>query len=316
MPSSGSFPRRRPALFIVMLIVAAVVLVSGTMAATSFFADDEGGGLFAAKSRIGLVRLEGFIGDAEPAVRFMKELREDPTVKGVILRINSPGGAFGPSQEIYQAVVRLAAVKPVAASMSTVAASGGYYAACPARRIFANPGTLTGSIGVMAQYPNVRELLDKVGVSVSSMASGDLKTAGSPFAELKEADRAYLEGIITDLNAQFQGDVAAARKLSPEAVAVIADGRAMTGQRALALGLVDEMGGLEEAEEYLKAAVGLSGQKAPVVSGPKRKRGALDWLLGGRASLDADGLAALARVLGASGAAAPGGLPEVLATGR
>jgi protease-4 len=299
-----------------MLIVAVVVLVSGTMAVTSFFADDEGGGMFAAKSRIGLVRLEGFIGDAEPAVRFMKELREDPSVKGVILRINSPGGAFGPSQEIYQAVARLAAAKPVAASMSGVAASGGYYAACPAKRIFANPGTLTGSIGVMAQYPNVRELLDKVGVSVSSMASGDLKTAGSPFAELKEADRAYLEGIITDLNAQFQGDVAAARKLSPEAAAVIADGRAMTGQRALALGLVDEMGGLEEAEEYIKAQAGLSGQKPPVVSGPKRKRGVLDWLVGGRAALDGDGAAALARALTEAATAAPGGLPEVLATGR
>jgi protease-4 len=300
----------------VILIVAAVVLVSGAMVAMSFFGDDEGGGLFAAKSRIGLVRLEGFLGDAEPAARFMKELREDPTVKGVILRINSPGGAFGPSQEIYQAVVRLAAVKPVVASMSTVAASGGYYAACPAHRIFANPGTLTGSIGVMAQYPNVRELLGKIGVSFESLASGDLKTAGSPFTTLKEADRAYLEGIVTDLNAQFQTAVATARKLSPEAVKTISDGRAMTGERALALGLVDEMGGLEEAEEYLKAQVGLSGRKTPVVTGPKRKRGVLDWLFGGRASLEAGDVAALARALAESGATQQGGLPEVLATGR
>lgn len=158
MPSKASFPRRRPALFIVLMIVAAVALLVGAMAVASFLSGDEGdegGGLFAAKSRLGVVRLEGFLGDAEPAVRFMKELREDPTIKGVVLRINSPGGAFGPSQEIYQAVARLAAVKPVVASMSTVAASGGYYAACPAHRIFANPGTLTGSIGVMAQYPNV-----------------------------------------------------------------------------------------------------------------------------------------------------------------
>ncbi|MEF3695931.1 signal peptide peptidase SppA [Desulfolutivibrio sp.] len=314
MPSNRSFPSRRPALFVVLLIVAAVALLLGARAVTSFFSDDEGGGLFAAKARLGLVRLEGFLGDAEPAVRFIKELREDPTIKGVILRINSPGGAFGPSQEIYQAVARLAAVKPVVASMSTVAASGGYYAACPAQRIFANPGTLTGSIGVMAQYPNVRELLEKIGVSFESLASGDLKTAGSPFKELKEADRAYLEGIVTDLNAQFQHAVATARKLSPESVAVIADGRAMTGQRALALGLVDELGGLEEAEDYLKAEVGLSGQKTPTVTGPKRKRGALEWLLGARSALDAGDAAALARLFTPSGES--GGMPEVLATGR
>jgi len=317
MPSKASFPRRRPALFIVLMIVAAVALLMGAMAVASFLSDDEGdegGGLFAAKSRLGVVRLEGFLGDAEPAVRFLKELREDPTIKGVVLRINSPGGAFGPSQEIYQAVARLAAVKPVVASMSTVAASGGYYAACPAHRIFANPGTLTGSIGVMAQYPNVRELLEKIGVSFESLASGDLKTAGSPFTELKEADRAYLEGIVTDLNAQFQHDVAAARKLAPEAVALIADGRAMTGQRALALGLVDELGGLEEAEDYLKAQVGLAGVKTPFVSGPKRKRGALEWLLGGKSALEAGDVAALARLFAPSGES--GGLPEVLATGR
>lgn len=297
------------------MVVAAVVLVSGAMVAMSVLRDDEGGGMFAAKSRIGLVRLEGFIGDGEPVVRFIKDLREDPSVKGVVLRINSPGGAFGPSQEVYQAVVRLAEVKPVVASMGSVAASGGYYAACPARRIFANSGTLTGSIGVMAQYPNVRELLDKVGVSVTSMASGGLKTAGSPFNELKDDDRAYLEGIIADLNAQFQTAVATARNLSPEAARTISDGRAMTGQRALDLGLVDELGGLEDAEEAVKAMAGLSG-KVPTVSGPKRKSGMLDWLLGGRAALDAGDVAALMRALAESGAAVPGGLPEVLATGR
>lgn len=319
MPSNPSFPRRHPALFVALLIVAAVVLVSGTLAATAFLfgGDDEDGGVLA-RHRFGLVRLEGFLGDAEPVVAFLKELREDKKIVGVILRINSPGGAFGPSQEIYQAVTRLAAIKPVVASMSTVAASGGYYAACPAHKILASPGTLTGSIGVMAQYANVRELLGKIGVSFESFASGGLKTAGSPFRDLSEADRAYLEGIVKDLNAQFQRDVVAARRLAPETVAVIADGRAMTGERALALGLVDALGGLEDAEDALKGLTGLSGRKVPVVSGPKRKRGALEWLLGSRAEgLGLDDAAALARFLtpaGASGEA--GGLPEVLATGR
>jgi protease-4 len=173
MPSNPSFPRRHPALFVALLIVAAVVLVSGTLAATAFLSggDDEGGGVLA-RHRFGLVRLEGFLGDAEPMVKFLKELREDKKIVGVILRINSPGGAFGPSQEIFQAVARLAAIKPVVASMSTVAASGGYYAACPAHKILASPGTLTGSIGVMAQYANVRELLGKSGCPSNPSPAG------------------------------------------------------------------------------------------------------------------------------------------------
>jgi protease-4 len=319
MANNRRFVERHPTLFALLVIVAAVVLVLGAMAATTLFSgDDDEGGVFVSRQRFGLVRLEGFLGNAEPVVKFLKELREDTKVRGVLLRINSPGGAFGPSQEISQAVARLAAVKPVVASMSSVAASGGYYAACPAHRILANPGTLTGSIGVMAQYANVRELLEKIGVSFESFASGGLKTAGSPFRELSEADRAYLEGIVPDLTAQFQRAGVEARKLTPEAVAVSADGRAMTGERAVALGLVDALGGLEDAEEALKELTGLSGKKIPYVSGPKRKRSVLEWLLGSRAEgLGLDDAAAMARLLApAAGSGESGGLPEVLATGR
>jgi protease-4 len=225
-------------------------------------------------------------------VAFIRKLREDDTVKGVVLRINSPGGAFGPSQEMYMAVKRLAAKKPVVASFSAVAASGGYYAACGAHRIFSNPGTITGSIGVITQLANARELLQKLGVNFESLTTGKLKDAGSPFKALTDDQRAYLEGLISDLNAQFSGDVATERKLSKEAIALIADGRAMTGARAKALGLVDELGGQEEAVDSLKTQLGLTGE-APLFKGPKKKNSFFEKLSSSLHLPDARGAAAL-----------------------
>jgi len=221
-------------------------------------------------ARLGVVRIEGPITDAEETVTFLRTLREDTSVKGVLLRVNSPGGSFGPSQELYMAVKRLVAVKPVIASFSAVAASGGYFAACPAPKIFANPGTLTGSIGVMTQFANAQELLQKVGITFESLTTGALKDAGTPFKPLTPEQRTYLEGLITDLNKQFSGDVAKMRKLSPQAVAAIADGRAMTGARAKELGLVDVLGGQEEALDLLRAATKLPAT-VPLLKGPKKK---------------------------------------------
>ena len=193
------------------------------------------------------------------------------------------------------AVRRLAAVKPVVASFSAVAASGGYYAACPAKVIVANPGTITGSIGVMSQYANVQELLQKIGVSFESFTSGKLKDAGSPFRPLSPEQRAYLEGIISDLNKQFSGDVAENRNLSKEAAAAIADGRAMTGARAKELGLVDALGGREDAFDLLKDITGLT-VDIPVLRGPKKDEG-LWGLLTSRLSLsEPEGLALITRL--------------------
>ena len=272
MPNASmSFADRRPGLFGLLIVAAAMILLFGIMAAFGVLGGGEDGdGMLKSGRRFGLVRIEGAIVDAEDTVEFLRTLREDASVKGVVLRINSPGGAFGPSQELYLAVKRLAGVKPVVASFSGVAASGGYYAACPATKIVSNPGTITGSIGVMSQFANVQELLQKVGVNFESMTSGKLKDAGTPFKALTPEQRVYLEALITDLNRQFSGDVAAERKLSPESVAVIADGRAMTGLRAKALGLVDELGGQEEAIELLKELTHLTGD-IPLTKGPKKK---------------------------------------------
>ncbi|WP_428564093.1 MAG: signal peptide peptidase SppA [Solidesulfovibrio sp. DCME] len=274
MPSANDcFASRRPGLFGLVIAVAAVILVIGITAAFGLGGGDEGERVFGkAQARLGLVRIEGTIADAEKIVEFLRKLREDDSVKGVVLRINSPGGAFGPSQEIYMAVKKLEARKPVIASFSAVAASGGYYAACPAERIFSNPGTITGSIGVMTQLANVADLMQKLGVSFESLTTGKLKDAGSPFRPLSAEQRAYLENLIKDLNKQFSGDVAKERKLTPDAIAAIADGRAMTGARAMELGLVDELGGQEDAVDYLKKLVDLTGD-VPLYKGPKKKSG-------------------------------------------
>jgi protease IV len=297
MPSvNTSFASRRPGLFGLLIVIAAVILVFGIMAAFGVTRNDEGERFFGqAASRFGLVRIEGAITDAEDAVEFMHKLRDDKSVKGVVLRINSPGGAFGPSQELYMAVKRLAAVKPVIASFSAVAASGGYYAACPATKIVSNPGTITGSIGVMTQFANIQELLQKFGVTYESLTTGKLKDAGTPFKPLSPEQRAYLEGLIADLNRQFSGDVATERKLAPEAVAAIADGRAMTGIRAKELGLVDVLGGQEEAIDLLKAMTTLTGD-VPLLKGPKKKLPLLERLTSSM-GLDPQGLTRLAVLL-------------------
>lgn len=272
MPSDKtSFASRRPGLFGLLIVMAAVILVFGIMAAFGVKKSDEGDRMFGKPAaRLGVVRIEGPIADAEDAVAFIRKLREDGSVKGVLLRVNSPGGAFGPSQELYMAIKRLVAVKPVVASFSAVAASGGYYAACPATKIVANPGTITGSIGVMSQFANFQELLQKVGISFESLTTGALKDAGTPFKPITPEQRAYLEGLITDLNRQFSGDVAMQRKLSPQSVAAIADGRAMTGIRAKELGLVDSLGGQEDAIDLLKSLTKLQGD-IPLLKGPKKK---------------------------------------------
>uniref|UniRef100_I2Q7C3 ClpP class periplasmic serine protease n=1 Tax=Desulfovibrio sp. U5L TaxID=596152 RepID=I2Q7C3_9BACT len=298
MPSANpSFAVRRPGLFGLLIAVAAVILVIGITAAFGLLGHDEEGGrlLGSATARLGVVAIEGPITDADEVVAFIKKLRKDDSVKGVIVRVNSPGGAFGPSQEMYMAVKKLGAKKPVVASFSSVAASGGYYAACPASRIFANRGTITGSIGVMSQFANAQELLQKLGVNFESLTTGKLKDAGTPFRPLTDDQRAYLAGLIADLNQQFSGDVAAERKLGKDAIATIADGRAMTGARAKDLGLVDELGGQEEAVDYLKQQLGLTGD-VPLYKGPKKKSGLFDKLTSALSLPDMKGLALLSLV--------------------
>ena len=284
-----SFSARHPFLFGFSLLIMAVVLLWG---ATAFF-NGKARVLFGAGS-IGIVNVKGTITDSLPAVKFLRELRKDSSVKGVLLRVDSPGGTIAPSQELYLAVKRFAQVKPIVASFGTVAASGGYYAAAPATRIVANSGSITGSIGVKAEYASFKQLMDKVGIKPVQITSGPLKGAGSPYAELTPEQHEYLMGLIMDLHNQFVSDVATARKLDRKDVEKIADGRALTGREAKELGLVDRLGGFEDAVTLLKALCGIEGDVV-VKEGPEKKKSIISEIFGmlglkPSGSFSADGL--------------------------
>src|SRR5439155_20298634 len=205
-----------------------------------------GGGLFG--PRVAIVELEGIITDVDDVVRDLKAHRENPAVRAVVVRINSPGGVVGPTQELHDAVLRgRQAGKPVVASLGAVAASGGYYAAVACDQIYANPGTLTGSIGVIMQLANVEQLMKKVGVDYIVVKAGAYKDIGNMGRPMTPEERRVLQALLDDIHAQFIGAVAAGRKLEREDVARFADGRVFSGTQAKALKMVDALGGLEDA---------------------------------------------------------------------
>lgn len=290
MQTRSNFSQKHPFIFGLTLIVAAVILFAGVTAAFHMWLSDDGIGS-SADTRLGLVRIEGMIKDSEETNAWIRTLREDESIKGVLLRINSPGGAVAPSQEIARAVTKLVQVKPVVVSMSTVAASGGYYVSAPATLIMANPSTLTGSIGVIMQISNLHELMEKVGVKQQSLASGKLKGAGSPFRPMTPAERNYLQGIVQDMHEQFVEAVATGRKMDVKDVQAIADGRALTGKQALELGLVDKMGGMEEAIDELKQLCEIT-TKVPLIEAPEEEQSWIRQFLSEvHISISADSLA-------------------------
>jgi len=227
-------------------------------------------------ARIGIVEAKGTIGDAAPAgvdsdkvVKLLKKYERDDDVKAIVLRVDSPGGAVAPSQEIHDAIKRIKARKKVVVSMGGLAASGGYYISAPADRIFAEPGTLTGSIGVIFMHFNVRGLLEWAKVEETTLKSGKYKDTLSPFRPIHETDREEIQSISDDVYGQFVQAVAQGRGLPEARVREIAEGRIYTGKRAKELKLVDELGGLDDA---IAAAWGLAGQSGePKVQYPPRE---------------------------------------------
>ena len=250
-----------------------------------------GGGLFGAK--VAIVELEGLIVDVDDLVRELKAHRENPVVRAVVLRINSPGGVVAPTQELHDAIKRVrAAGKPVVASLGAVAASGGYYAAVAADRIYANPGTLTGSIGVIMQLANVEALMKKVGVDYVVVKAGAFKDTPSFARAMTPEERRVLQALLDDVHGQFIGAVAAGRQLDRREVAGFADGRVFSGVQAKALRMVDALGGLEDAIDAAAMLAGLP--KPPRVIGPRRRISILDLL---RSQLGVPGFGALRPVL-------------------
>lgn len=221
--------------------------------------------------RIALIRVEGVILDSQTTIEDLKRFSENPSVKAIVIRIDSPGGGVVPSQEIYDAVkrVRNKNNKAVIASMGSVAASGGYYIAAATDRIVANPGTLTGSIGVIMETANVEGLLQKIGVEGVVVKSGKYKDVGSPLRKMSADERGLLQAVMDDVHKQFIEAVAEGRSIEIRAAQALADGRIFTGRQAKEAKLVDELGDLEDAIELAAEVVGIEGE--PKVVEPRRR---------------------------------------------
>jgi protease-4 len=251
-----------------LLLFAAFVFVAVLFAVNSDSSD-----MSLATEKVAVIPIEGEIFEARETLDTLKRYAENSSVKAIVIRINSPGGAIAPSQEIYSAIRRTRKDygKPIVASFDSVAASGGYYIAAGCDQIVSNPGSITGSIGVIMQWFNTRELLQWAKVKPETITSGALKDAGSPFRELTPEERQYFQGIVTQLHSQFVRDVAQGRsaKMKPEEVARIADGRVFTGEQALELKLVDEIGSIDDAIRTAGRLAGIQGEPARLWPKPR-----------------------------------------------
>lgn len=228
--------------------------------------------------KVALIRIEGVILDSKKIIEEIKEYSDDASVKAMVLRVDSPGGGVAPSQEIYDEIRKLKEKKKVVVSMGSVAASGGYYVSSPADLIVANAGTLTGSIGVIMEIPNVKGLLDKIGVKTEVVKSGKHKDIASMFKLMTDEEREILQSVLDDVHDQFINAIAESRNMTVEEVRKLADGRIFTGRMAREVGLVDELGNLEDAIELAARLSGIKGE--PRVVHEKEKSGILDMLRG------------------------------------
>jgi len=221
--------------------------------------------------KVALVKIEGMLITADAIVEEINNYAEDSSVRAILIRIDSPGGGVVASQEIFNAVLnaRKQGKKKVVISMGSVAASGGYYIAAAADRIVANPGTLTGSIGVKMEFANLEKLLEKIGVRGMVVKAGEYKDMGSPFREMTDHEKLLLQWVIDDVHSQFIDAVAKGRNLPEADVKAIADGRIFTGRQALQLKLVDQLGDLEDSILVAAELAGIKG-KPKVVKREKK----------------------------------------------
>ena len=227
--------------------------------------------------KVGIVELTGNITSSRDIIHSLKRFRENSSIKAIVIRIDSPGGAVGPAQEIFREIRKTVKTKKVIASMGTVAASGGYYVAAGADGIVANPGTITGSIGVIMGFANFQELLRKIGMVPVVIKSGQYKDIGSPVREMTKDERGILQNLSNRIHRQFIVDIANGRGMDLSKVEVIADGRIFTGEEAKNLGLIDRLGNLEDAIEWAGRMGGIKG-KISAVYAPKKKFSILKFI--------------------------------------
>jgi len=254
--------------FLIIFILVFIIFVA------SFMIGIVGQGL---GDKIGVVEIEGVIADGKDAMEDIVRFKEDDGIRGVIVRINSPGGSVGPSQEIYQELKKLAAKKKVYISASSVCASGGYYIASAGEKIYANPSTITGSIGVIMEQVVAEELLKKIGIQPNTLKAGKFKDVGSPFRKMQDDERAYFQQILDSIHEQFIKDVAEGRKMPFEQVKKLSDGRIYTGTQAKELGLIDGIGTFYDTVDDMKKDLSIKGK--PLLVYGKRPFSLLKWLI-------------------------------------
>ncbi len=290
--------KKQPQLFTLLVSLHALVLLAAIAIVARRPADSGFD-----RASIAVIPVEGVITmgrgalghgvSVDELVTTIDELAEKPDVKALVLKINSPGGSVGAVQAIYEALQRFRKTgKPIVSTFGDIAASGGYYIACAGDKIVAHPGTLTGSIGVVMQMPNVTGLLQKIGVSMNTIISGDMKDMGSPFRAMTASERDYFRSLIGDAYGQFFEAVQTGRHIPSDELKAIADGRVMSGQMAMKVHLVDALGGTKEAIELAKGLAGLTGKKPRIVE--RREKPSLEKMLSLLSSTALSGLTAVA----------------------
>ncbi|HEX8254043.1 MAG TPA: signal peptide peptidase SppA [Thermoanaerobaculia bacterium] len=295
-PQPPPAPRKSRAgsFFLGALTGCAIVVVGAFFIGVLIAAMMDGDNDISLGDKVAVIAIEGEIMEARETVDAIKKYSENASVKALVIRINSPGGAIAPSQEIYSAIrhARAESDKPIVASLDSVAASGGYYIAAACDQIVANPGTITGSIGVILQWFDMKELVQWAKLKPETITSGALKDAGSPFRELTPQERQYFQTIVAQLHSQFVRDVARGRgnRMKQEEVARLADGRIFTGEQALQLKLIDELGSIDDAVRTAGKLAGIDGEPTKLWPKPREER-LLELLTGGEAN------AALERII-------------------
>lgn len=260
--------RRHPILLALFVIMVAVVTLGVVVYVFTFFA---GSRPARAENHVGVITVEGILTDSQDVLDQIKYFEKEERIKAIVVRVNTPGGGVVPSEEIYAAIQELRKKKKIVASMGSIAASGGYLVACGAEKIVASPGTITGSISALMHFASVEELLKKVGVKSQVVKSGKFKDIGSPMREMTAEEKELLQFVVDDIFDHFLDIIVKERKIPKEKLKEIADGRIFTGRQAKVLGLVDELGGLEDS---VKLAARLAGVKdsPEAVYAPRKKK--------------------------------------------
>ncbi|MBW2651374.1 MAG: signal peptide peptidase SppA [Deltaproteobacteria bacterium] len=276
------FSRRHPYLFF-MLVFTSVMAVTVIGISLIFVLGTRGIGfddvIKSGGEKVGIIELTGTITGSKDIIHNLKCFRENSSIKAIVIRIDSPGGAVGPSQEIFREIRKTVKLKKVIASMGTVAASGGYYVAAGTDGIMANPGTITGSIGVIMAYANFQELLHKIGLFPVVIKSGKYKDIGSPVRKMAKEEKKILQDFSDRIHRQFIVDIAEGRGMELARVKALADGRIFTGEDAKHLELVDRLGNLEDAIEWAGRMGGIKG-KISTVYPPEKKFSLMKYLTG------------------------------------